>query len=176
MSDFVDSDLVISGFSIQNSIGGIMTYSYNFEGTPLLWMRLEIANMMRGSLWNKFFRADIIRNHNLRFDIRFSFREDDDFVFRYLIYSQKIQAVEFPTYYYFEPDFGIKYEKMYENLRYYELLCKLQKSYIKLGLDRSITKDNIFALWNRLKYNIKHDPIRALQYVMNYIILYLKTP
>lgn len=52
------------------------------------------------ALWNKLFRADVIRENHLRFDSFFDWGEDFDFNIRYDHFVQSVAFVQEPTYHY----------------------------------------------------------------------------
>ena len=58
------------------------------------------------SPYNKLFRANILKDNNIRFPNTFSWGEDGIFVAKYLIYVKKICILEYAGYYYFENGCG----------------------------------------------------------------------
>lgn len=58
------------------------------------------ANFYYGVLWNKFFRADIIRTFSLRCSSELDWCEDFQFNLEYLQYAGKIGVITKPLYYY----------------------------------------------------------------------------
>ncbi len=83
-----------------------------------------------GFLWNKCFRADIIRDNNLRFDTRFRFLEDEEFVCRYWTYVKKMTFVYSASYHYVLPDYNKKYTEI-DNYALYVSLISHASQFIK---------------------------------------------
>lgn len=80
-----------------------------------------------GFLWNKCFRADIIAEHGLRFDERFRFLEDEEFICRYWTHVRRMKFVPCAAYHYAMPDFGEKYRKIDGFLLYVSLLSNASR-------------------------------------------------
>lgn len=64
------------------------------------YMMKAPANFYYGVLWNKFFRADIIRTFSLRCSSELNWCEDFQFNLEYLQYAGKIGVITKPLYYY----------------------------------------------------------------------------
>lgn len=64
---------------------------------------------MIGSLCNKLFRRHIIEHNTLRLNENFKFREDEDFLLRYMCHVQRVASTSENCYIYFIPDFKKKY-------------------------------------------------------------------
>lgn len=62
-----------------------------------------------GYLWVKLFKRSIIESNKLRFDVRFNFWEDQEFCFRYFSCIKNIVCTEKVGYYYYSPDWDMKY-------------------------------------------------------------------
>lgn len=84
-----------------NYIGGIPDF---------LDKMLEVGIV--GYTFNKSFKNRIIKENYIRFDTRFNFREDEDFVLKYMAYSNSVIAVENVGYHYMMPNFEQKYSKI----------------------------------------------------------------
>lgn len=70
----------------------------------------EMANSgLVGYTVIKCFRRSIIELNKLRFDTRFNYHEDEEFVLRYLPYCGNIVSVDTPGYNYIMPNFESKY-------------------------------------------------------------------
>ena len=80
-----------------------------------------------GFLWNKCFRADIIAEHGLRFDARFRFLEDEEFICRYWTYVGRMKFVPCAAYHYALPDFGEKYRQIDGFTLYVSLLSNASR-------------------------------------------------
>lgn len=83
-----------------------------------------------GFLWNKCFRADIIRDNHLRFDTRFRFLEDEEFVCRYWTYVKIMSFVHSASYHYVLPDYNKKYTEI-DNYALYVSLLSHASQFIK---------------------------------------------
>ena len=72
-------------------------------------LRLAGINTL-GYLWTKIIKRDIVEAHELRFDTRLAFREDEDFLLRYMQHMDgKICCIKQGAYNYAVPDFSKKY-------------------------------------------------------------------
>ena len=60
----------------------------------------EPASFYYGVLWNKLYRADIIRAHGIRCNTELSWSEDFLFNLEYIRYAQRFVAIDTPIYYY----------------------------------------------------------------------------
>lgn len=81
-----------------------------------------------GYLFNKLFDARVIREHNLQFDERFRFREDEDFVLKYAQYMTSIVFLEKAAYNYQKPDLSTKYshlDNFYTSLSMFKTVAKI---------------------------------------------------
>ncbi len=63
-------------------------------------MATSPADLYYGALWNKLYRMDIIRSHNIRMDENISLSEDMVFNLEYLIHTRAISVITAPVYYY----------------------------------------------------------------------------
>ena len=109
------SDIVVSGWQIytvrNNKIHSKYTpyvlrdetVSNNLEAYVL---RSLGTNGMLYNLWNKLFRADIIREHHLRFREDLSFGEDLIFALHYFSHISHLQVISDITYHYQESSAG----------------------------------------------------------------------
>lgn len=127
-----DCDLVCCGFQIHkadcSSIIG-KGVSYNGNNTGLVDLLKQTG--MEGSLWNKLFRLSIIKSHNMKFNLNFIFREDEEFFFRYLVLCKKCASTDSPMYHYYEPDW-IKYQAQWNSPVSFYLVSSIYDSYRKL--------------------------------------------
>jgi glycosyltransferase involved in cell wall biosynthesis len=64
------------------------------------YMMEDPADFYYGVLWNKFYRNDIIKKHNLRMDNSISWCEDFMFNLEYLRYAEHVCPIHNPLYYY----------------------------------------------------------------------------
>lgn len=63
---------------------------------------LMISSDILNALWNKFFKAEIIRNHQIEFPVGITNGEDAFFVIKYLVNSQSVLFTDFAGYCYRE--------------------------------------------------------------------------
>ena len=66
----------------------------------LYQLRYVDKHELFGFTWDKMFKADIIRQHNLRFAENISFREDELFTFSYCQFINTLQVIATPLYNY----------------------------------------------------------------------------
>lgn len=83
---------------------------------------IDINNL--GYLWCRLFKNRIIQEYNIRFNPQYKICEDQEFIFKYLKYTQHIVTLEKGAYHYLEPD----YEKKYKGLQDYQTNILLEKS------------------------------------------------
>lgn len=71
-----------------------------------------IDEAMFGGCTIKLFKMQLIRQGNLRFNETLKFKEDEEFVIRYMFQMEyeSLQSIKEGAYYYDEPDFKIKYQ------------------------------------------------------------------
>lgn len=77
-----------------------------------------------GYLWVKLFKRSILETHKLRFDTRFNFWEDQEFCFRYFSYIKNIVCTEKIGYYYYSPDWDVKYSDENNMFHMYQSLYR----------------------------------------------------
>ncbi|MFI3326822.1 MAG: glycosyltransferase family 2 protein [Clostridia bacterium] len=97
----------------------------------------ELGNMYR-AVWGKLFKANIISENLIRFDIEQSIAEDALFLFKYLIFIEQIKVINYHGYIYRVLDTSIvhKYKKdLQEQL--YNYLIKNQLLIKENNLDKS---------------------------------------
>ena len=109
------SDLTVSGWSIdlRGKRKRIDNYKHISPKRELVSNNLEAyvlrslgTNGMLYNLWNKLFRADIIREHHLRFREDLSFGEDLIFALHYFSHISHLQVISDITYHYQESSAG----------------------------------------------------------------------
>jgi len=98
-------DLVIADF--YRVSGERISHKGDIDGYGVLTREEFAQEMMEnpadfyyGVLWNKLFRSDIIRQHHLAMDETVEWCEDFLFNLEYLLYAQRIFALQAPIYYY----------------------------------------------------------------------------
>lgn len=100
------SDLVVQGYITDKcTIPTGVNYTGNACGTFMALAQYSIV----GYLWIKLFRRDIIYRNKLRFREDTVFREDEEFVLRYLNVTKNATCIKTGTYVYNMPNLGKKY-------------------------------------------------------------------
>lgn len=103
----VKSDLVVQGYVTDKcTIPTGVNYTGNAQGAFTALAQYSII----GYTWIKLFRRDIIRRNNLRFREDSIFREDEEFVLRYLNVIENVTCVNNGAYVYYMQDLGRKYQ------------------------------------------------------------------
>lgn len=82
-----------------------------------------------GFLVNKCFETERIKRENLRFDERYRFLEDEEFVCRYWTHIRQVKFVNNASYNYVVPDFNGKYREV-DNFYLYKSLLDNASSFI----------------------------------------------
>ncbi|MDO4414812.1 MAG: glycosyltransferase family 2 protein [Erysipelotrichaceae bacterium] len=107
-----ECDLVVAGF--YRVVGDRVARKSSIDADKLLSLREYSEYMMEnpadyyyGVLWNKLYRADIIREHQIRMDEKLSFCEDFVFNLDYLLHVNKIRTLNVPVYYYVKTEGGL---------------------------------------------------------------------
>jgi glycosyltransferase involved in cell wall biosynthesis len=80
------------------------------------YMMEDPADFYYGVLWNKFYRNDIIKKHNLRMDNSISWCEDFMFNLEYLRYAEHVCPIHNPLYYYVKRDVFSYYNNFYKHI------------------------------------------------------------
>lgn len=100
-----DADMVCTGYFVATDEGSVPVYP-DAEAAVLSGKRAQRKLMeldMKGFVWNKLFRLDIIRDHGLRFLDDVGTTEDLDFAYRYLLYAERVcHAPGLRTYHYYQ--------------------------------------------------------------------------
>lgn len=90
---------------------------------------------MYGYLWVKLFRRSLIEQHTIRFDVQSTFREDEQFLSRYLEYATSIVYMDKVGYHYFFPPT----RKSYRGDPYYSIFPIFQS--LDKVFDRNLPKE-----------------------------------
>lgn len=139
--DYVD-DNWLQAFVDHLEEAGVVVQGWKYIGETICESRFEdalfdaatSADMMSaresfGFLWNKCFKVELIRNACLRFDERFRFLEDEEFVCRYWTLIKQVKLVNNASYNYLVPDFNNKYRDV-DNFYLYQSLLDNASSFI----------------------------------------------
>ena len=145
-------DLVCVGF-IQ--IEDKLKYrNVDYEGSASEGFRIFFENRILGFLWNKLFKATIIKNNNLLLNELISFREDEEFMLRYFCCITKIYSTSESCYYYDNKSdlsyIGCRTDNFLLSLNCYKTIVKLKQNYIKKYYLREFTN----CLFDSYKKNI----------------------
>lgn len=114
-----DEDIIVQGFIGVSDNKEVRSYipENNCDTNTKLIEKL-IDNSVYGYLFAKLFNRSIIEDNHIRFDCKSTFREDEQFISRYMEFTQKISISEKWGYYYNIP-FA---DKKYKGNPYYSLL------------------------------------------------------
>lgn len=104
-----DVELVVQGFHTVNGPWHGGHTGVNFSGSIAEGILYLAECKVLGYLWSKMLRRDVVERYHVRFDERFTFREDEDFLLRYMLHIQRVSCTAEPGYYYNVPDFSAKY-------------------------------------------------------------------
>lgn len=167
VANSANTDVVISGF-IKDNNGVITTHGFRYSGSLKEILSNYPDLTMIGALWNKLFVRNIIETNHLRFNKKLSYREDEEFVFRYFRYCKNVNISDFHTYYYFEPDWD-KYSKQIASLIRFDLVCSLFESLKIMGVTGYLYESNYNDFASRCLLNCKDDPCKSIQYLKRYI-------
>lgn len=128
MSNINSSELIIQGFTTTDCkwTPGF-TYVGDVEGALI---RLYGTHSV-GYVWNKMFRRNVIIDNQVYFNESFKFREDEDFVLRYMKYITTVSSVLDGDYYYYAPNFDEKYKGLDNFHLSYSLFANIKKFKLK---------------------------------------------
>lgn len=112
-------------------------------------IQLEYSGGM-GWTWNKLFKHSIIREHNIRFDTRFSIQEDHLFSLSYLCYVQSMVITSYAPYYYVMTS-GTLLSKIHPFYKAKELNWLIYKKRLQLCSIFDIS-DKCFYKWLKTDY------------------------
>lgn len=129
-------------------------------------MKNETKHNLLGFTWNKIFKSDIIKKHNIKFVENLSISEDEIFTLDYCQYIDSLCIIKNPLYYYYRKKDGLTY-KIRKDTEWY-LLCEkfvhVLCGYENLDLKKYIyqrvrtyllkTVDNMAFVNIKLYYNV----------------------
>lgn len=116
----------VSGRELYNFSHDIVSFNDIYDGLCEMYDKKIL-----GYVWNKLFNSEIISSNQIRFNEIFHFREDEDFVLKYLLYIDCLTVVYNGAYYYNMPDLSTKYlsiDNFYASLSMYSSIKKLIKN------------------------------------------------
>lgn len=107
---FEGIDIVCQAFKCNKIFIGKRIFGLTYKGCVQDGVSLLYENDILGYLWVKLFKRSIIESYKLRFDTRYNYQEDQEFCFRYFCYIKTIVCIENVGYYYYIPDWNLKYK------------------------------------------------------------------
>lgn len=104
-------------------------------------MKNETKHNLLGFTWNKIFKSDIIKKHNIKFVENLSISEDEIFTLDYCQYINSLCIIKKPLYYYYRKKDGLTY-KIRKDTEWH-LLCE-NFVHILCGYENFDLKKNIY--------------------------------
>lgn len=156
-----DADLYICGIisditSEEKITNASFDYIGNTQGALFLLNRCQ----MPGSLCNKLFKRSIIEKYKIRLNESFKFKEDEEFLFRYMLNTQKIIATVKEEYVYSVSNWN-KYdgiENLPTNISMYDSVLKIFN-----GKANLVTDSYLILLLNEILSNIKLNGFKVVK-------------
>ena len=112
-----------------------LLYGIDFNGKPEDGLQALYENNIIGYLFIKAFRSSILEEHQIRFDAKMRYKEDEDFILRYCQYCNSISCTSKCGYMYYAPDWDKKYKLSFDEQSH--LLTCLCKDACNLKFDES---------------------------------------
>ena len=134
--------------------------SFNYNVNVQDFLPLFYKCQMAGSISNKLFNRFLIKENQLRFNETFKYREDEDFLLRYMFYVRKVAATCKSGYVYVVPKLS-KYNGL-ENL---QSILSMYKSVVKIyvGKANEVTDSYQIELSNEWLSLLKIDNRKAIK-------------
>lgn len=107
-ADLISQGIRFQQFSIDN-VAKIVDVGISYEDDLHGYIDLMLEAGIVGYIFNKAFKKQIIKENNIKFDVRFNFREDEEFVLKYMTHCKRIISINSIGYYYIMPNFEQKY-------------------------------------------------------------------
>ena len=155
-------DLCIQGIVPNYEISSeykIIQSSFNYKGNVKDYLLLNNCQMA-GSLCNKLLKNSIIRDSKLQLNELFKFREDEEFLLRYISNSQNVAASEKGAYVYMVPNWG-KYNKCNNLETYLSMYCSIVMIYN--GKANIVTDSYQIELCNELITMLRADFLKSIK-------------
>lgn len=163
--DGCDVDVVVQGFFCDGTEypfpTGIAYKGKSKDGLPLL-----INNGISGYVWVKLFRFDIIKKNNIRFNENIHFRGDEDFVIKYILFSNNMICTPEKGYHYVVPEWSSKYKHLdnfYTSCSIFNSIKQIYKDSSNVIYQRYLQELNN-ALFNSFKVKNKDREHRIIVY------------
>lgn len=165
-----DTDLCICGIIPDYSISSeykITKTSFEYEGDVQRYLLLNNCQMS-GSLCNKLFKRTYIKENQLYLNETIKYREDEEFLLRYMSYVQRVSATEKELYVYIVPNF-YKYNNS-ENLQTsLSMYCSVVKIYA--GKANKVTDYYQTELYNELLTLLRVDKQQTLKMMRKALVI-----
>lgn len=141
------------------------------EEEILLLMKNNCDHNLFGFTWNKIFKADIIKEHNIKFIENLSVSEDEIFTLDYCRFIKSMMVISTPLYNYYRKKDGLTHRKkeVSEWLSLADNLRDLSESYSNSNLKRYLSERfveylliaiNDIHLFNRRFYSVYNKIVR----------------
>ena len=133
----------VNGKDVQMACGGFRKAEVNTAKTSLFYLDIdynsEILDMavgyeimsisgIQGYVWNKLYRVEIIKEHELRHDVKFSYAEDHQFNLRYFPNVKKMSLIKDCDYCYLKYGNG-----MQATFKYHSNIMQMWQGIIELS-------------------------------------------
>lgn len=153
--DIIGQGLECSG-SIRNdkSESAPFVYGFDFDGDPYHFYNKSMDAKIFGSLCNKIFRHQIIKDNQIRMPEGMKYEEDGVFITKYLSFAKKCKHVSQAGYFYNVPQFSDKYQRLERDLRH------MIPWYQAAGLWRIQYPDQILPDYLRYKLELYIDVLQ----------------
>lgn len=158
-----NADLYILGIIPDYSISSkyiITNTSLNYNGKIQDVLLQLMSCQMLGSLCNKAFKKSIIDLNGLRFNESYRFREDEEFLLRYMVFAKQVVSTLKKSYVYFVPDWN-KYNKtdnLFTNFSMYKSTLLIYK-----GKSNDVTDSYQIELCNEWLSLLRIDLRRSVK-------------
>lgn len=154
-----DCDIASCGFHFYKTDGSTGDVTpQKFSGCSKDYLNTILQDEMFGSMWNKLFRRSIVDRFRLRLDSRIRFREDEEFVLRYLTRCRAGRTVARALYHYFLPDWS-KYSQFSNVENLLLLTASLCRSINRMSIKGSFAVTTHRTYFDMLKENVKRHPL-----------------
>lgn len=137
----IDADIIVQGFYLHKNSSEYydkicMDESYydlkNYNDYNKYLNQLNEINNT-GYLWCRLFRRKTIINNNIAFNTRYALWEDLNFIFEFLVHSNKCYIKNGTYYHYTKPDFHGKYKKIQYTINTLDCLYSIINNYIAMA-------------------------------------------
>lgn len=135
-------DFAICGYVNHDEVANGRTDTIGFEKAQTIPLRPNLKNIqdrtLLQQLWNKVFRADIVREQGVRFDESISIGEDLRFILDYIRLGdvREVTLIDQPLYHYMRDQAGsLMYRVGYESIE--EPLKNMASLYRLMGIDEN---------------------------------------